>query len=78
MSSHSDSFAASGSSPQPDFVVENHGSIFLLQLLSPAANDWVAKNLPEDHLTFGHAIAVEHRFIADIVRGAQNDGLVVR
>jgi hypothetical protein len=38
MSSHSDSFAASGSSPTreafqipPDFLVENHGSIFLLR-----------------------------------------------
>jgi len=78
MSSHSDSFAASGSSPQPDFVVENHGSIFLLQLLSPAANDWVAENLPEDHLTFGSSVVVEPRYIADIVRGAQADGLVIR
>ena len=36
MSSHNDSFAASGSSPTngsgtPDFRCENHGSIFLLR-----------------------------------------------
>jgi hypothetical protein len=78
MSSHSDSFAASGSSPQSDFLVENHGTVFLLRPLTPAANAWVKENLPENHLTFGHAIAVEHRFIVDVVRGAQNDGLVVR
>ena len=78
MSSHRDSFAASGSSPQSDFLLENHGSIFLLQPLSPAANDWVAENLPEDHLTFGSAVVVEPRYIADIVRGAQADGLVIR
>ena len=79
MSSHSDSFIASGSSPtQPDFIVENHGTIFLLQPLSPAANSWIEENLPEDRLTFGGAVVVEHRYIADIVRGAQIDGLVIR
>ena len=77
MSSHSDSFGTSGSSPQPDFVVENHGSIFLLQPVSPAGNDWVKENLPEDRLTFGGAVVVEHRYIADIVRGAMADGMEV-
>ena len=77
MSSHSDSFVASGSSPQPDFLVENHGTVFLLQPLTPAANSWVEENLPEDRLTFGHAVVVEHRYIADIVAGAQADGLEV-
>jgi hypothetical protein len=79
MSSHSDSFSASGSSPtQPDFFVENHGTIFLLQPLSPAANSWIEENLPEDRMTFGGAVVVEHKYISDIVRGAQNDGLVIR
>ena len=79
MSSHIDSYVASGNSPtQPDFFVENHGTIFLLQPLTPAANSWVEENLPEDRMTFGGAVAVEHRYIADIVRGAQNDGLVIR
>ena len=61
MSSHSDAFVASGNSPtEPDFVVENHGSIFLLQPLSPAANSWVEENLPENHQTSGSAVVVEH------------------
>ena len=77
MSSHSDSFVASGSSPQPDFFVENHGTIFLLRPLTPAANSWVKENLPENHLTFGNAVVVEHGYIADIVRGAQANGLEV-
>jgi len=82
MSSHNDSFVASGNSPTessgPDFVVENHGSIFLLQPLTAAANSWVEKHLSEDHMTFGGSVVVEHRFIADIVRGIQDDGLTVR
>jgi hypothetical protein len=61
----------------PDFLVENHGSIFLLQPLTPAANSWIDEHLPEDHLTFGGAVCVEHRFIRDIVTGIIGDGLVV-
>jgi hypothetical protein len=79
MSSHSDAFLASGSSPtQPDFFVENHGTIFLLQPLTPVANSWIQENLPEDRLAFGSAVVVEPRYITDIVRGAQADGLGVR
>jgi hypothetical protein len=78
MSSHIDSFVSSGSSPTADFIVENHGSIFLLRPLTPAAHSWIESNLPEDRLTFGNAVVVEHRYIAEIVRGAQTDGLVLR
>ena len=78
MSSHNDAFVASGNSPtQADFIVENHGTIFLLQPLTPAATSWIQENLPEDHMTFGSAVVVEHRYIADIVRGAIADGLEV-
>lgn len=61
-----------------DFKVENHGSIFLLQPLSEAAQAWCAEHLPEDAQMMGSAYAVEHRYIADIVAGIQNDGLEVR
>ena len=60
-----------------DFKVQNHGSIFLLRPRTPAANVWVSEHLPEDAQSFGDAIAIEHRFISDIVRGIQGDGLVV-
>lgn len=61
----------------PDFSVETHGSIFLLRPLSDAACDWIAEHIPEDAQFFGDAIVVEHRYIADIVNGAINDGLRV-
>ena len=60
-----------------DFIVSNHGTIFLLQPLTAAAKEWVAEHLPEDHQTFGSSIAVEHRFILDIVDGIRNNGLRV-
>ena len=77
MSSHNDSFAASGSSPTPDFFCENHGSIFLLRPISPAAFAWIEEHLPPDRVTFGNAVAVDHRCIWAIIVGIQDDGLVV-
>ena len=79
MSSHSDSFVASGSSPtEPDFFCENHGSIFLLRPASPAAHSWISDHLPDDRMTFGNAIVVEHRYIWAILEGIQSDGLAVQ
>jgi hypothetical protein len=78
MSSHNDSFVASGSSPTGDFLCENHGSIFLLRPASPAANSWISDHLAEDHMTFGDAVVVEHRYIWAILEGIRNDGLAVQ
>jgi hypothetical protein len=61
-----------------DFTVENHGSVFLLQPHTPEATDWVTQNLNVEHWQkFGNAVAVEHRYIVDIVDGVQGDGLTV-
>jgi hypothetical protein len=78
MSSHNDSFVASGSSPTGDFVCENHGSIFLLRPLSQSAQSWIEENLPSDAQWFGNGVVVEHRFIWAILEGIQNDGLAVQ
>jgi hypothetical protein len=77
MSSHCDSFVASGTSPTVDFLCENHGSIFLLRPVSPASFDWIESHLPPDRITFGIAVAVDHRCIWAIQVGLQEDGLVV-
>jgi hypothetical protein len=84
MSSHSGSFAASGNSPthsgkiKPDFVVENHGSIFLLRPLTPMARSWVDEHIGNNGFQpYYPTVVVEPRYIADIAHGAQADGLVV-
>ena len=81
MSSHNDSFAASGSSPTesgPDFRCENHGSIFLLYPVSESAKSWIEENLPSDAQWFGNAVAIEHRYVWPILEGIRNDGLAVQ
>jgi hypothetical protein len=64
----------------PDFSIEGEGrfcSVYLLRPLTSAAFDWVEQHIPPDAQRLGTAIAIEHRFIADIVAGIQNDGLEV-
>ena len=83
MSSHNDSFVASGTSPTPDsaaldFRCENHGSIFLLYPLSQSARSWVEENLQSDAQWFGNAVAIERRYIWPILEGVRNDGLAVQ
>jgi hypothetical protein len=68
----------SGSSPtQPDFVCENHGSLFLLIPRSAPAKIWIEENLPEDRLTFCDAVVIEPRYVWVILDGLQEDGLTV-
>jgi hypothetical protein len=60
-----------------DLLVRDEGSIYLLVPVTPAGQEWVDENLPADAPTWGTAIAIEHRYIADIVNGAIADGLTV-
>jgi hypothetical protein len=50
-----------------DFIVENHGSIFLVRPQNTAAADWLADNVQADAQYFGTALAVEHRYIQPLV-----------
>ena len=59
-----------------DFWIQDHGSICLLTPRSPAAAQGVEANIGE-HQSWGDAVVVEHRYIADIVEGAQADGLTI-
>ena len=59
-----------------DLVLGGGGSVFLLTPHTDAGREWVAANLP-DTLMFGRGVAIEWRFVDDIVEGAQGDGLTV-
>ena len=78
MSSHNDSFVASGSSPT-DLIFENHGSLFLIRPVSSAGQSWLDENVGDENtLTFGDAVVCEPRFAPDVYRGAIEAGLAVR
>jgi hypothetical protein len=61
-----------------DLSVANHGSIFILTPHTDAGRDWVDEHIPLGSPGWGKdGIVVEHRYIGDIVAGAQSDGLSV-
>lgn len=62
----------------PDFTVSGGGTIYLLCPHTQAARDWIDNNVDPDHQSLGNNVAVEHRYIADIVAGIQGDGLTVQ
>ena len=61
-----------------DFEISGGGTVYLLHPLTRAARTWVEEHLPTDAMRLGDAVAVEWRYIGDIVGGAISDGLVVR
>ena len=60
-----------------DFSVQNHGSIFLLQAITPSAKNWIEEFLSPDRQTFVGAVVVEPRYVPSLVTAIINDGLVV-
>lgn len=68
------------STPAVDVLIHNEGSIFLFELLTTQAHQWVAENVqPEPWQMFGHSLSVEHRYARDLADVMVNDGeLVVR
>ena len=78
MSSHNDSFVASGNSPTRDLLFENHGSLFLIHPVSKSGQQWLDENVGDENtLTFGGAIVCEPRYVEAIAYGAVEAGLAV-
>lgn len=62
----------------PDFTVNNHGSVLILNALTDAAREWVEHYIAADALTWGRfGTVVEPRYIGDIVDGIRAAGLEV-
>ncbi len=61
-----------------DLLVHGGGTVYQLRRVSPAGTAWIDEHIPEDATWFGNAVAVEWRFIRDVVLGAVADGLRVR
>ena len=64
---------------QIDFLVENHGSIFLLKPQTPAATAWVQEHIGSENgfQLYWPTVVIEPRNMDDIVSGIQSDGLAV-
>lgn len=65
--------------PDPvDVRVTGHGTIYLFDPLTARARDWIAENVSDESSWFAGALAVEHRYAADLAAGMVCDGLSLR
>jgi carotenoid cleavage dioxygenase-like enzyme len=63
---------------EPDYIVENHGSVFLFIAQTNAAHDNLKENAQEGAQFFGRALVVEHRYAADLAQRLQEEGWLVQ
>lgn len=65
--------------PEPDVVVENHGSIFLFRPLNSKLLEWTDMHIDRDEAQFfgENVLVVEHRYAETICRALINDGFVL-
>jgi hypothetical protein len=63
---------------EPDFTVQNEGSIFLIRPNNADAELHLRANVGEEAQWFGNALVVEHRYVQQIVTVLQLDGFEVK
>ena len=65
--------------PVVDLIVGGGGTVYTLTPRTEVAERWLAEHCEtESYQWLGNALVVGHRYVANIVEGAQADGLVVR
>jgi len=61
-----------------DVRLEDEGSAVLFQPLTPAAHTWMQENIPaEDWQWLGGRLAVERRYVDDVIDGLVKAGFTV-
>lgn len=60
-----------------DFLLygKPHNTVWALSPQTPAAKAWVKEHVEKGALCLGDTIAVEHRYIDQLIEGLVNDGL---
>ena len=67
--------AQQAESSDVDYVLENHGSVWLLRAISDGVESWI-EDFVSYETTFGDAIVVEPRYIGSIAEGLGYAGYV--
>jgi len=61
-----------------DVFIANHGSVWLVHMLTPKAEKWVQEHVEGEPLMWGkNALVVEPRYITNLMMGMARDGLGV-
>lgn len=62
---------------QTDLEFRHEGSLFLVIPFTQEGRDWLNEHIAEDAQWWAGGVAVEPRYVEDILVGAQDDGLRV-
>lgn len=62
----------------PDVTLANHGSIVLVTPMTKAAKTWIDANVSDEAQWFGKSLVVEPRYVWNLVKGMQDEGLTVK
>ena len=60
-----------------DVCLTGGGTVYLFQLLTPEAHQWVDDHVSSDRQMLGNGLAVEWRYTAAIAKAMRQDGLVI-
>ena len=60
-----------------DFTIGGGGTLYILRPNTDAAKAWVDEHIPADAQRWSGGVAVEHRYIGDIVNGILAEGMSV-
>lgn len=60
-----------------DYSVENHGSLFLIRANSTSAYQHLSEHVSDEAQWLGTALAVEPRYIVNLVEGLRAEGYEV-
>jgi hypothetical protein len=69
--------SASATFATPDFTVENHGSLFLVHCNTDAAYEHLVAHVSDEAQWTGRRLAVEPRYIVDLVAALHDAGFAV-
>jgi hypothetical protein len=59
----------------PDFILENHGSNFLLSPPTDAARTWIDEHISrEGFQPYWPTVAVEFGYVESVIQGIRKDG----
>jgi len=64
----------------PEFLIENHGSVFLLRPLTEAARNWIDEHIGADNgfQPMYPTVVIEPRYIEHIIHGLIEEGWACR
>jgi hypothetical protein len=62
---------------KPDLKISGGGTIYLVSPVSKAGQEWLDETAPAEAQFLGNSMAVEHRYIAEVVEIARAMGMKV-